>query len=184
MFDSLGAFSRQFTPVDGGYLYYPSRKDGGKLVTAEEFETLVSDWQRVAGRSGTWKSGGLIGLAILIWILVSQALALPTWTDWIIIIAAVAGLSGWILWNSFAPRRLVRDRPEVAPPRPSSQVRREARAALKWPVVILVVLLSGAIFIGHWSSPDDSLTWWAWTLGSGLMVGTYTWIAVQKLRDS
>ena len=43
MFDSIGAFTRQFTPVDGGYLYFPSRKNGGKLVTAEEFETLVSD---------------------------------------------------------------------------------------------------------------------------------------------
>jgi hypothetical protein len=32
MFDSIGAFTSPFTPVDGGYLYYPSRKDGGKLA--------------------------------------------------------------------------------------------------------------------------------------------------------
>ena len=62
MFDTMDAFTRQFTPVDGGYLYYPSKNDGGKLVTAEEFESLVADWQRVAGRSGRWKAVGLVAL--------------------------------------------------------------------------------------------------------------------------
>ena len=183
MFDPIGAFTRQFTPIEGGYLYYPSRKTGGKLVTAEEFEQLVSDWQRVAGTKATWKFVGLVALAILLWTFVSDALALPEWADWIIIIGCVAGLSGWLIWASMAPRRLLRYRPAITPPRPASEARREARATLNWPFVLFALLVSGVIFFGSVSFPDQSLSWWAWTIGSGLFFGLYVWTAVQKFQD-
>lgn len=138
MFDSMGAFNKQFIPVDGGYLYYPSRKSGGKLVTVEEFEGLVAGWQRIAGRSGLWKPVGVVVLVILLWTLLSQALALPEWADSIIVVGSVAAVSGWMLWASFEPRRLVRDRSVVAPPRSVLQARRQARAALNWPFVISI----------------------------------------------
>jgi hypothetical protein len=183
MFDPIGSFTRQFEPVDGGYLYYPSRKSGGKLVTAEEFEQLVSDWQRVAGTRGTWKSAGLIGLAILVWTLLSRALALSEWTDWVIIVGCVVALSGWVTWASLAPRRLVRGRPDVAPPRPASQIRREVRATFNWPFVIFALLLSGLLFFGALESLSGTLAGWAFVVGSGLLFGVYVWTAFQKLRD-
>ena len=183
MFDSIGAFTRQFTPVDGGYLYYSSRKEGGKLVTVEEFEELVTDWQRVAGKGGTWRTVGLVAVAILLWTLISRALALPGSADWIVILGSVSAVSGWLLWASLAPRRLVKNRPTVTPPRPVAQAKREARAALNWPFVIFFLLASGAIFLGCLSAPSATPSWWAWLIGSGFMFGAYLWICFQKLKD-
>ena len=183
MFDTVGAFTKQFTPVDAGYLYYPSRKGGGKLVSADEFEVLKSDWQRVTGRKGLWKTVGIIVIGILLWTLVSEALALPEWTDSIPTFLTVVGLSGWIFWASLAPRRLVNGRPDVVPPKPLKDARRQARSALNWPFIFFVFLFAGATFFSHLSAPDNSFSWWAWTIGSGVMLVAYAWIAVQKLRD-
>ena len=183
MFDATGAFIRQFTPVDGGYVFYPSRKSGGKLVTFEEYEALVTNWRRVAGWRSHWKVAGIVFLVILLWTLASQALALPDSADWLVIVACVAALSGWVLWASFAPHRLVKDRPDYTPPRAAWQTRREARAALNWPLVIVVLLFSGAVFLGHLAAPNGTLAWWAWIIGSGLFFGGYLWIAIQKIAD-
>ena len=184
MFDAVDAFTKQFTPVDDGYVYYPSRKSGGKLVTADEYQKLVADWERTAGRRGVWKAAGLALVAVLIWTIISQSLALPDWTDWIPIIGCVAALSAWMLWASLAPRRLVRGRPDSTPPRRVSEARREARSMLSWPFVILVTVASGAVFIGCLSAPEPTIGWWARMIGSGLFFGVYSWIAVQKFRDN
>ncbi|MCA1654342.1 MAG: hypothetical protein ABR588_07005 [Sphingomicrobium sp.] len=183
MFDSIGAFNRQFTSVEGGYLYYPSRKGGGKLVTAQEFEALASNWKRIAGRSGRRKTVGVAFLVILIWTVLFEAFGLPDWAESIIIVGLVLAISGWLMWASFAPRRLVKDRPEVAPPRQVAQIRREARASLNWRFVIFALLMSGTILFGTLSSPDHPMSWWGWVIGSGAMFFVYLWIGFQKLRD-
>ena len=183
MFDSVGAFKRQFTRTDGGYVYYPSSKSGGKLVTEDEYEAMVADWQRIAGTREVWKTVGLAFLAILLWTVVSQPLSLQKSYDWIIIAVSVAALSGWLLWASLAPRRLVRDRPYVTPPRTTTEARREARATLNWPFVLFVLLFSGAIFFGRLTSSDRTQSWWVWVIVSGFFFAAYLWIAVQKLRD-
>lgn len=183
MFDSLGAFTKQFTPVDGGYLYYPSKKDGGKLVTADEYQQLVEGWSKVAGRRGTWKVAGIVMLAILIWTLLSRSLSLPVWSDSIMIAASVIGVSGWLLWASFAPRRLVRERAAIAPPRPVSEAKRQARTLLNWRFIIFALFISGLAFLGSLNVPERDFISWAWLIGSGAMFGLYTWIAVQKFRD-
>jgi hypothetical protein len=183
MFNSVGAFNQQFKPVDDGYLYYPSKSAGGKLVTAEEYEALTADWERRAGRSGTWRSAGVIGLAILVWALLSQSLALPGWTDWLIIAACAASLTGWLFWASSAPRRLVRGRPDAAPPRSASQVRREILTMRNWPFVIFALLLTGAVFAGALISLPWTIAGWAWVIGSGLLFAIYLRVAIKKLSD-
>jgi hypothetical protein len=183
MSDRIDTFTRQFTPIDGGYLYYPSRKGGGKFVTAEEFETLASDWHRVAGRAGMWKSVGLTTLVIVIWTLLSRTLAAPGWADRAVAIACAAALSGWVLWASYAPRRLVKGRPDFAPPRAASAARREARAALNWPIVLMVLLFSGVALFARLISPEWTLGWWAWVIGSCVFFVAYLWIAFEKVRD-
>ena len=183
MFDPIGVFTRQFTPVEGGYLYYPSRKAGGKLVTHDEYERLVTDWQRVAGRRGQWKVAGVAFGFILLWAIATQALALPDWTEWMMIAFCVSSISGWFLWTGSAPRRLVSGRPDITPPRPSSEARREARALLNWRFVIFALLFSGVALFGTLSSPDQTLSWWAWLFGSGTLFGAYVWIALQKVMD-
>ena len=149
MFDSIGAFEKQFTPVESGYLVHPSRKHGGKLVTLEEYALLVADWERVAGRTGVWKLVGIVMLALLAWVLVSDALALPEWTDAVFNSAMVIAVSARVLWASFAPCRLVASRAAVTPPRPRTEARREARAALNWPFITFALLLGALQGLSH-----------------------------------
>lgn len=184
MFDPVEAFTKAFTPLDGGYLYYPSAKAGGKLVTAEEFEVLLDDWQRVAGRRGRWKTVGLAFLPIALWVAVSQIFRLPNWVDNIFCTVLVLAISSWVLWASFAPRRLVRDRPEVAPPRSIEQARRETRALLNWRFVMFALVISGAALWANLSSLERTLGTWAWIVGSGIVFVSYLWFALQKLRDT
>lgn len=183
MFDSIGAFTKQFTPIEGGYLYYPSKKGGGKLVTADEYERLTESWRKIAGPRGMWTIIGIVMLAIFVWTAISELLSLPDRSDPIIIAASVIGMSAWLLWASFAPRRLVRDRPAIAPPRPVSEARRQARALLSWRFIIFALLFSGVAFLGPFNSPDRGLGTWAWLIGSGAFFGLYIWIAIQKFRD-
>ncbi|MBB5711061.1 hypothetical protein [Sphingomonas xinjiangensis] len=183
MFDSIGAFTKQFTPIEGGYLYYPSKKAGGKLVTADEYEQLTDSWRKVAGRRGIWTAVGIVVLAIFVWTAISELLSLPDWSDRIIIAASVIGISAWLLWASFAPRRLVRDRSAIVPPRPTSEARRQARALLNWRFIIFALLFTGVAFLGSFNSLDRDLRTWAWLIGSGAFFGLYIWIAIQKFRD-
>ena len=182
MFDSMGAFTKQFTPVEGGYLYYPSKKDGGKLVTTEEYDALVESWGKVAGRKGVWKSVGAVMLVIVLWTLASNTMSFPSWSDKVLTAVCVVGLSAWLLWASFAPRRLVKDRPSITPPRPALQAKRQARALLNWRFIVFALLFSGIAFLGALNSPERDFKSWALLIGSGSMFGLYIWIAIQKFR--
>lgn len=184
MFDSVGAFTRQFTPVDGGYLFYPSRKSGGKLITADEYHRLVANWEKIAGKAGIWKTVGVVFLALILWTVLSEGLSLPEWADTFIITCLVLAISAWMLWAGFAPYRLVRRRPAVTSPRTAAEARREARATLNWPFVIFALLLSGATFIATVTTPERTLSTWAWLIGSGLMLAVYLWIGFRKLFDA
>jgi hypothetical protein len=183
VFDSTGTFSRQFVPTEGGYIYYPSKKSGGKLITNEEYQELTEGWRQVAGRSGIWKIVGVTVLAIVVWAFISKTLSLPHWSDSASTIIIVTGISFWLLWASLAPRRLVKDRPDVFPPRPVSEVRRQTRALLNWRFIIFALLFSGVAFFGSLNATERNFTSWAWLCGSGIMFGLYIWIAIQKFRE-
>lgn len=183
MFDAIGAFNKQFTPTEGGYLYYPSRKSGGKLVTAEEFEKLAADWERTAGRSGQWKIAGIVIVLIIVFTLVAEFVDLPDWVDTICTLGIVVGVSGRFLWAGFAPWRLVKDRAAVTQPRSMSQTRRAVRDLLNWPFIIFATLFSGTIFVSNLSVAERTVVSWLWLVGSGLILGVYLWVACQKLRD-
>ena len=183
MFDTIGAFKKQFTPVEGGYLLYPSAKGGGKLITVEEYDSLVADWQRTAGRGGRWKTVGLVMVLVLLWTLLTEALSLPDWAETLFIAVIVIGISARLLWVSLAPRRLVKNRLPLTLPRPVSDARREARAALNWPLVVFAVLVSGAIFFSTLNASERTPSIWAWLVGSGLMMLAYLWIGLKKLID-
>jgi hypothetical protein len=183
IFDSIGAFERQFIPIEGGYLYYPSSKSGGKLVTAEEFESLRSDWVRIAGRGGRWKNIAVVVAGLVVWEIVSVGLEFPRWTTWLAATSAVIFISARIMRVSLAPRRLVKDRPAITPPRPATERGRQARAMINWPFVIFVLVVSGLIFWASLASQKYTFSWWAWTVGSGAMFVAYIWVAFRKLQD-
>jgi hypothetical protein len=183
MFNTIEAFKRQFTPVEGGYLVHPSRRSGGKLVTEAEYEQLVADWERVVGRPGRLKAVGAVFVLIAIWTLLVDRFLPAEWRDTSLIAFIVMGMSARLLWASTAPRRLVKDRSPVTAPRQSEEAGREARAVLDWPVIAFALLISGFIFFGSVTASDRSTGTWAWLIGSGGMFGLYLWIAAKKLLD-
>lgn len=183
MLDPIDAFTRQFKSVDGGYVYYPSPKAGGKFVTLSEYQRLVADWECTVGRRGQWKVMGLVVAFLALWILSSEFIPLPDWTEPMMIGLCVISITGWFFWASFAPRRLVRGRPDFAPPRLRSETKAEARAALNWRFVLLVLLLSGFALVNTMTSPERTWGWWTWLIGSSGLFAGYAWIAIQKLMD-
>lgn len=180
VFDATNAFAKRFTPMDGGYLFFPSRKGGGKFVSSDEFTSLSARWKRVSDRRTVII---LVAVVILCSILI-DVFALPKWTNFALSVAVAVTLLAWVLWESAASRRLVRGRPDIAPPRSASQARREARALLSWPFVTLGLLFFGVIFIATVSLAEWTLASIPWIAGTGFFFVCYVWIAIQKIRDA
>ncbi len=181
MFDQMNVFNRQFTPVEGGYLYYPSSKSGGKLITEDEYEKLASDWKKAFGWHGVWRVLGIVILVSVFFLFLKRWLDLPDWVDHFALYGNAVALFGWYQWAAFAPRRLVRDRPAIAPLRSVSQARREARAMIEWSFLIVVILVCGAFFVGGLNATDRS---WVWIGGSGITLILYLWVAFRKFADA
>jgi hypothetical protein len=183
MFGSMHPFTNQFAPVEDGYVYYPSRKSGGKFVSSEEYDRLLANWRRVAGLRPFLIGVGLMVFVMNLGIFAQVFLDLPFWINWIVLAAIIAALFAWLLPPSRAPLHLVKSRPVVTPPRPAGQPQRQARAVIPWPFVILILVGSGSVFANHIGSPDRSPVWWAWTLVSGVIFAAYSWLGIQKLVD-
>jgi hypothetical protein len=49
--------------------------------------------------------------------------------------------------------------------------------------VIFALLFSGVALFSTLSSPNQTLGWWAWLVGSGTLFAAYVWIAFQKIMD-
>lgn len=182
-FDPLEAFTKLFVPYGDDYLYYPSRKSGGKLVTRAEYQSLVDAWRSVVGPRGRWKIVGLVIAAAIAEVAARDFFDLPSWFEnvvsWLIAIAVIAR----ILWPTFAPRRLVRGRADVTPRRVVNEARRDARSLLPWRMVLAVMVFSGLIFLTSLVNRALTLSGWLWLIGSGGMFGLYVWIGIQKIRD-
>lgn len=180
---AIRAFKAQFTRVEGGYLIYPSRKEGGKLVTDDEYDQLVAGWQRVAGCRGVWKLAGAICVALAIWTLVSDLFSFPGWINKTLVVLIVFALATRLFWASTTPHRLTKYRVAVTPPRTLAEAQREARAMVGWPIIIAATLGSGAAFAGSVTADSRTIGTWAWLVGSSGMLALYTWIACKKLMD-
>ena len=179
----MEAFLRQFHPAEDGFIYYPSHKSGGKRVTQQEYADLAAGWRRVSGPGGQAKMVGFVFGVIFVQVVLEQAAILPEWTGTAVMAACVAAILARVFYAAAAPRRLVSGRPESAPPRASSQARRDARKLVRWPFVIVALVGSALTFAGTLAGEPDGWQWWAWLIGSGALTVGYAWIAIQKLRD-
>jgi hypothetical protein len=130
-----------------------------------------------------WKAVGIIFLTVLVWTTLMANISLPNWTSGIFSTLTTIAMVIWFGWAGLAPRRLVRNRPEVAPPRPIAKARRDARAALNWRFILFALAISGAALFLHISSSDRSAGSWMWIIGSGTMFAVYLWIGYRKLTD-
>ena len=184
MFDAVGTFTRQFTPVEGGFLFYPSRKSVGKLVTPAEYAELVAQWRRVAGPWGIAKAVRAIVSAIILVLALKAWLAWPDWANDIAPVAIMMLFFAYIFWASLAPFRLVKERPAILPPRAPAAATRAARAAIGWPMVVFGLVFSSILLLKGIDVPVRSAGDWVKLIGGGVgLAAAYLWIAFAKVRD-
>lgn len=183
MFVSEDYFARQFEPFGEDYLYFPTKRSGGRLVTAAEHQQLVDSWRATAGSGGIWKLTG-IGVAVLfVWVFTEDYFHPPEWTNDALIWFLVAAISARFAWAAGAPRRLVRGRTEVAPPRTLAESRRVINSMIPWQLIALVVVAAGNVFFDTLWEQDKSVQDWLVTLISGGFFAVYSWIGIQKYRE-
>lgn len=140
-FDAVAAFERSFIPIQGGYLYYPSRWSSGYLVSGEEYQQLVEEWRKVAGFWGILRLVAVLAIALILLVLVDEHVGLDSSYD-LTTYACIAAVIAYILWKSTAPVRLVRGREPVSPPRTAKQSEEQMGRALGWPVAISLAITS------------------------------------------
>ncbi len=183
MIDPVKSFKRLFYPIEDGYLYYPSNKGGGKLITPEEYDRLVRDWTYLSHGRGFWILMGVLFTSILVWSAIEVTVGLPEWAGTVIAIVLGVVIGIYLLWASLAPRRLVRGRPDHAPPRSRDANRRIAREAMPWRFVIFGLLFTSVLFGLSLTQAPEGLAQWAWTVGTGAFFLLYLWIAFKKWGD-
>ncbi len=142
MFDPVGVFERSFTPVEGGYLYYPSRWSGGYLVTPAEYRHLVAEWRRVAGWRGILKGIGLLLLGMLIGTPILLLAGADAWASDALMYVLAGSLVIYVLWKGTAPHRLIRGRKAIAPSRSSKEFEVAMGKALGRPIAAYLAFLS------------------------------------------
>ncbi len=179
----FGGFDKQFTPIEGGYLYYPSAWKGAKLVTVEEYKQLIAAWKRATSvRAMSLIVGaGILGV-VLMGFLAGDA-ANPTWTTMIFPLIWMVGMSAWFLRSSLAPWYLVKNRPYVSEPRPRSEVWRQNRAMQSWPALGLFFVISAKGLFDALQGKEIlfpasvATAWWSF------MLAAFTLVSVLKFRD-
>lgn len=129
MLDPVRAFERNFQRIENGYLYYPSRWSSGYLVTPEEYETLVSDWRKVAGLRALVVAVMAFGAATAALAYLLVALGSPFEAEYAGY-AIACGLGGYLLWHSLAPNRLIRGREPHTPRRSGGEAERQMGQSL------------------------------------------------------
>lgn len=142
MFDTAGVLDRSFTPVEEGYLFYPSRWSHGYLVKPEEYGELIDEWRRVAGWKGLLSLIGLMVVALLIGMAIIYWLGLAEWANTVISLGLATGLAGYLIWKSTAANRLVRNRTPAAPPRAARAADHAMGKALGRPMAMWLAILS------------------------------------------
>lgn len=142
MLDTVGVLERSFTPVEEGYLYYPSRWSGGYLVAPDEYRTLIDDWRRTAGWKGLFKLVGIMCIVLMIGMMAIDYLGLADVYETILSVGSATALAGYILWKGTAASRLVRGREPAAPPRSSTEADTDMAKAIGRPVAVWMAFVS------------------------------------------
>lgn len=181
--DPSAQFRRRFQRCDQGFLYYPKRKGGGKIITQAEHDVIVGNFRRWFGarfRPGL-SLAAMFGLIVVI-TLVSLAFPLSERAfDVAIWIVAATFLLGYY-WLYSAPQRLVKDRPEVTPPRTREELGRAGRAMMTWPMVVFAIgLCSLAVFVGVSARPNIATV--IWTVFWVIVLAVHVRNAVRKFQD-
>lgn len=183
MFDHRELFERQFQPHGDGYVLGANSRHGGRFVTAAEYERLRTNNRWLHEKILSWR---LVVAALLLTILIAvvqTGFDLPGWTMTVLLYFLFAGLVAFVLWTALAPWRLARGRPMITPPKNLAEARKSARDAIPWPMVIIFLLFGAVALLTRLAQPEDSWSWWALVVGSGVLLAGYLAVAILKLGD-
>ena len=89
----------------------------------------------------------------------------------------------WVGWVSYAPYRLVGNRPAATPEVSGAEAAKLARSMYPLWAVVLMGLASGAMFVALLFNFDRLMDWWLWTIGTGATFAMSLWVGYGKLRD-
>jgi len=185
-FNPTEIYKRQFQPAEEGYLFYPRRNKGGKLLSHLEYEKLVLNYRRwigtrfVPGLSVWFAFAGLIVIASI-----SVMFDLPDQFIEISVYAMVAAFVAASLWLYLTPYRLTKNRPDVSPPRTKQEQMRLARSMMPWALLIWTIIIFGLLsIIGIAAAITEP------SIGKGVFATFCTLflimglrVAIQKYRD-
>ena len=185
-FNPTDLFKRRFDPIAEGYLYYPRKRGGGKLVSEREFADFVGDYRRWFGTRFVpgllfWLTlAGIVFISVL-----SVALGESDRSLTIAVYALLAILIGGAFWVQSAPFRILRSRPDFSPPRAKRDQSKAARTQVPWIILCLMIPFPGLMsYVGILSViAEPSLLNVAWTAAFGFIFATAVKIAIQKWMD-
>ena len=162
-FDPAKGYGRLFEPHGEDFVFYPSNRGGGKVVTKAEYDVLVAGYRR---KWGTRFRPGYMLFAILAVAMSAAAAAALLGCDTeaagtaIGVILSVIMLLG-ILRDWQAPRLLVRGRPDVMPPRSRDQRKDAVARMLSWPMIAISGAIGSLLLWASIMAPDvRNPGWW------------------------
>lgn len=143
-FDPTASFKRRFEPTEGGYLYYPKAKGGGKLLSEVEYNDLIINYRRWIG--ARFRPGLIIwtmmGACVAITLVATVLDLSESFLNW-----AIAGVAiGFVIaqyWIQSTAYRLYHNRPDSTPPRTKQEIKRAARKLLTWPLLMWMIAIFG-----------------------------------------
>ena len=160
MYAMRALFEAQFEPRDGGYIFYPTVWSGGRLVTVAEADAMRQQNARLTRFVYSWRGLILLVVGTVLFSFVSFALdASRVYHDlalaaFVAVVTFGANAGPWLV-----PASIVRGR-EVVKPRRDRRARveaqREARAAMRRPLMILALIM--ALLIGALVAAQFALT--------------------------
>lgn len=182
--DKSEIFSRLFVPYEDGYIVYPGKSKGGKFVTAAERDALVKNYQRWWGKRFSLGLGVWAFIAVLLPAIAAAALLNVPDGDFSFVILAAAIVLGYFVIRSFrAPYRLVKDRPDIVPPRTKEENRRVARSYLTWPRLAGQILIVAILLFSLVTNYANAWHWLLWTAGATLFLMLLLYVAIRKYLD-
>ena len=184
--DPTELYKRRFEPFDGGYLYYPRAKGGGKLVSEHEYNRLVTKYRRWLGTRFKPGLGFWLLFAGCVLLSVGHAIfEIPKNNFEIAIYALTWSSIAPFFWLYSEPYRLCRDRSDSAPPRAKNERMRASRAMMPWFTVIWSSLMFGLFTVVSFllAYQEPSVIHVGMTAIFGLFTGRAFHLGWKKLRD-
>lgn len=170
---------KRFHPVSGGYHYYPSLREGARLVTEEEYQHVLAASRRAAAPARLLLAFCGVLVFAVVMAIIRPHLGWSQFSGSLLAGALSALLVVYLYLPMAAPYRLLRRRPAITGPRPFWPAYRQQLGSLPWWMVALWLVLGADALRRAAAMPRPDI-WW---LAAGLlMLGMALAVGGLKLR--